>query len=381
MTDVSRIRGWLREHYPDHPHAHFGLSGAALLYDALRAQRRRTIVLPAFICPNISAMAACAGMSVIHMDTRRGTMHPDQRQLEAYLAKQAASETVVLMDHSFGYPFDGLANLRRRFRELLIIEDCVRALGVEARGRNPGEHADWVLLSMYKTIRGSQNGAVLLTRTPAAASCGKRAPVTLRERAATAAPLRFFYDRMQRRRPPFEARPERLGFREWSPQYGLPSELCMARFAAELREFESRARLRQAIAAELTGGLSEISGIECMQPAAGCRTAGHFVSFRIEANRPRDAVLASLYRKGLFLSRTWDILPAQYDSFSGTFPEGHAATDDLAEHVAHIPVRLFLREHERRQLIQELTALVAERAEQTAGRSTAWGGADQPVLR
>lgn len=349
MQVSSWIEGWMRERFPRYPNIYFGVSGATLVGEALQTQHRSAVLLSAFICPAISAMAWQAGKQVVHVDADPDTLLPDQSQLEQELAAREPGDTVLLMDHSFGYPYPDLASLRRRFPGLLIVEDCARALGTRIRGQLPGADADWLLLSMYKTVRGSQHGAVLLTRTPVSMKTGVETRSTLRERAANLPVLRQVYDFLKRSRPQFDLRAGGLS-PDWAPAYGLPSQLCFDRFAAELQSFDARSALRQSIAGELNEMLSEIPGVECTAVAPGCRAAGQFVSVRMRTRRMRDSVLTRLHRKGLFLSRTWDLLPAHYRCFSQTFPSGHAGADRLGELIAHVPVNLFFNSHQRRLL-------------------------------
>jgi dTDP-4-amino-4,6-dideoxygalactose transaminase len=349
------VRSWFRERFPRQPHVYFGLSGTTLLHEALKAQTRTSVVLPAFICSDLSAAAVRAGKRVIHIDADRHTQLPDRAQLETYLASQDTSDAVLLVDHSFGYPFPDLACLRRRFPKLLVIEDCARALGVQIRGQLPGVWSDWILFSMYKTIPGSSNGAVLLTNMPIPMRDQHRVPVTIRERVATIGPLRFMYHELQRRTPSdFRPRISDLGnFPQWTPAYGLPSRLCMARFAAELKDLEIRASMRSSNANELTDSLCR-AGIECIKPAERCQSAGHFVSFRTPSRHARNELLARLHRKGLFVARTWDLVPAHYHSFLETFPSGHTNSEHLADHMGHIRVGLYLSSRRRRRLVEEI---------------------------
>lgn len=353
--EVSAVQGWLHERFPHQPHVYFGLSGTTLLYEALKAQTRMSVVLPAFICSNLSEAAVRARKHVAHIDADRHTQLPATAHLEAHLAGQDVSDIVLLVDHSFGYPFPDLIRLRRRFPKLLIIEDCARALGVQIRGQFPGDYSDWVLFSMYKTIPGSSNGAILLTNTPIPMRNGQRVSASMRERVATIGPLRFIYHELQRRTAPdFRSRISSLeNSPKWDPAYGLPSRLCTARFAAELKDLERQASRRSSIANELTDRLCQ-AGIECIKPAEGCQSAGHFVSFRTPNRHARSELLTRLHRKGLFVQRTWDVVPAHYPSFRETFPSGQSNSEHLAERMGHIRVSLYLNSHRRRRLVEEI---------------------------
>ena len=104
---------WVARTYPGHPYAYWGQSGAALLWDALLQARRKTIMMPAFICPSLPAAAVAAGLRVVFVDVDPSTLLPSLQVLEECLVAHADEEAVLLVDHSFGYPLSALANVRR----------------------------------------------------------------------------------------------------------------------------------------------------------------------------------------------------------------------------------------------------------------------------
>ncbi|MBZ5601318.1 MAG: hypothetical protein LAO79_03340 [Acidobacteriia bacterium] len=350
MRDLQWMEGWFRERFPRHPYVYFGLSGATLLHDAIRAQSQSRFVLPAYICPSLSAMGAAAGKLLIHIEVDPRTLHPAPQEM-------GHEDAIVLIDHSFGYPFGGIAEVRRLFPKLLLIEDCARALGVEIGGELPGRHSDWILFSMYKTVRGSRSGAVLLANAPLSIPRdGRRGSVSMKERAGTFGPARFLYHQMLQRRALFEARPLAAA-PDFEIQRGLPSELCASRFIRELRDLEKRARMRREIAAELTGGLSRIPCVVPVQAAEGCSPAAHFVSFALQKGS-RDQMITKLYRRGLFVMRTWDIVPGNYESLQSTFVRPPGASLELASRMAHIPIDYFENASERERLLATLPGLI-----------------------
>jgi dTDP-4-amino-4,6-dideoxygalactose transaminase len=352
----------MREQFPRHPHVYFGVSGTTLLSEAFQQQPRSTVVMPAFICPNISTAAVTAGKRVIHVDAARHTQLPDPAQLDTCLASLDESDTVLLIDHSFGYPFANLPALRRRFPKLLIVEDYARALGVKLGGTSPGASADLILFSMYKTTSGSSNGAVLLSTIPLRIEEGPKLAPTVRERVATIPPLKYAYHLMQRfRGSDIRPRSGDADFPQWKPEHGLPNELCCARFFAELTKTETRGPERRAIAEELTANLTK-SGIDCIQATEGHQSAGNFVSVRLGKPNTRDLVLSKLCKKGLFVGRTWDIIPMHFRAFDNTFPYGYANSKYLAEEMIHIRLALFSNAAQRRRLVEELRE-VAQKTE------------------
>jgi dTDP-4-amino-4,6-dideoxygalactose transaminase len=359
---VSSVEGWLRERFPHHRYIYFGVSGTTMLHDALKTQSRTWVVLPGFLCPKLSAAAAHAGKQLIHIDADRRTELPDTAQLVCSLACRDTSDAAVLIDHSFGYPFPAVARLRKEFPKLLIIEDLARALGVRINGRYPGDHSDWILFSMYKTVPGSSNGAVLLSKTPLRISQGPRVSATLRERVARIEPLRSIYRALQRGTSgEFRSRLGQLelSFPDWSPTYGFPNDLCLSRFATELMKLDDQMPIRTAIAEELTGSLSEV-GMDCIKVADGCQSAGHFVSFVVREQHGRDQVLTRLTKKGLPIGRSMDIVSAHYRGFQKTFPAGYSNSEYLAEHVVHIRLSLYTNYKQRRHLVNELRELAVE---------------------
>lgn len=346
MHDLDRLAGLLRDRFPRHGHIYFGLSGATLLHDALRLENRSSFILPAFICPSISAMALTAGKRVTHIDSTRESLHIDTARVEEFVATQPEPDTAVLIDHSFGYRCGGLERLRQRFPKLLIIEDCARSLGLDA-----GAHSDWILLSMYKTIRGSHNGGVLLSRAPLALAPGKRLPPVLRERVARIPVFRAGYDFVQRfRRIPQPPAPRLIP--PWAPHYGVPGELCVSSFTAEIAQWESLRRARAEVAAEIKNAIRRC---ECVQVFEAAESAAHFVTLRIW--RDRHPVLARLWRRGIFLSRTWERLPADYLAFHETFPDGHQYATEWSRVVAHIPVSHFRHASRRAKLVDATRCL------------------------
>jgi hypothetical protein len=280
-------------------------------------------------------------------------MHINPDQLERCLASEDPLDTILLIDHTFGNPFPLLAALRQRHPDLLIIEDAVRALGTRIAGEPVGRHSDWLLLSLYKTVPGSQNGAVLLTRNPMTLNTGPAAATTLRERFATIgacrAPYEFFKRRSHHYPPPRLDRDKP----HWSPVYGVPSDLCVRRFLVEATNIERSLPWRIAIESDLRERLSVFRSLRTFQSGDDCSPGAYFLSF-IVCGASRNGLLAHLHRKGLFLLRTWDMVPAFYGSFVGTFPFGSAGSEFLARNIVHVPVDQFRSPVKRDHLIRAI---------------------------
>jgi dTDP-4-amino-4,6-dideoxygalactose transaminase len=353
---------WVANSYPEYEYAYWGQSGAALLFDALCQERRKIIILPAFICPGLASMAAATGMKVVLVDVDRDTLHPHPGRLEECLAEYRDSESVLVVDHAFGYPFAAIGDVRRRHPELLIIEDCVRALGSEIDGRAVGHTSDLTLLSLYKTVQGNNHGALLLARSPYRIRSGPAPATTWRQRASTMRPLRKVYELIKRRHPDFGATPRILESSLWLPAIGVPNQLCLARFAKEVDRLGTSIARRRRAAAEIKTALGDLGALRFVQTDAGCDTGAYFLSFTVAGRIDRNRLLTSLHRRGLFLLRTWDAVPAFFACFSNAFPIGSAECIFLADHVAHIPVDRFLEAGPRKRLVTSLRELVGAAA-------------------
>lgn len=350
----SALRSWAAAEYRDFPYVHYGLSGASLMFEALRQENRQTILLPAFICPTLSAMALQTGMKVIHIDVDRTTLHPTPDMLSQCLVERDAAQTVLLLDHTFGYPVPDISQWRRRHPDLLIIEDCVRALGGEVHGKPVGHEGDWALFSMYKNTLGNDHGAVLLTRSPYAIRSGPPPATTCLQWASGVRPLRSVYDAMKRLRPDFGNMRRDLNAPSWSAAIGVPNQLCQLRFANQLTSLTD-ARIKRCLAGDaIQEALRDVEPIQFIRPMSGCRTAGFFLSFSLADGVRRDSLLETLHKQGLFLIRAWNVVPAFYRCFAKTFPYGATDSVFLADRICHIPLWQYLTPRRQAQLVMGL---------------------------
>lgn len=346
---------WLAHRYQDYPHTYWGQSGCTLLFDALRQEGRKTLIMPAFICPSVARMGAATGMRLFFMDAAPDSLHMDLGLLERFLGDHSDAETVVLIDHSFGNSVPWLPEVRRRHARLLIIEDCVRALGSTIGGAEVGHTGDWVLFSLYKSVPGGNHGAALLTRSSYRIRSGPPPQVSWRQLAAGSRPARFLYRVLvARRHPDFDDTQRHAKARPWEPTAGVPNKFSMTMFANELAVLQVRMAERRLAEHEIRTTLAACSGIRVFQPVMGCVSNASSLSFVFEEEGVRNRVLTMLHRRGVFLQRLWDAVPAFFEDFRECFPFGSSASEFLADHVAHIPLGLFTTARSRRRLYRTL---------------------------
>jgi len=306
-------------------------------------------------------MALHAGMRVVHIDVNRTTLHMDPDRLARCLTEHNDSETVLLVDHSFGYPAAEITEWRRDHPQLLIIEDCVRALGSEIHGKPVGHDGDWVLFSLYKTTVGNDHGAVLLTRSPYALGSGPPPGTTFRQWASGVGPLRVVHGLSKRLRPDIRRARRDLETPFWSPAVGVPNRLCLKRFEHQLLHLADDQERRRKASQEIRDTLGDVEAIQFIPLKPGCQGSAFFLSFTVEEGVSRDRLVTALHRKGLFLAWAWNAVPAFYRCFSQTFPYGSAESVFLADHVCHIPLGQYLAPRRRRRLISCLQTVLAQR--------------------
>lgn len=352
---------WVAAHFPPYRHMYWRLSGTAMLLEALGQSERRTVILPAFMCPTLSTMAVRAGKRVVHIDVDRDTLLMNADHLERCLGESGDADSVLLVDHCFGYACAAIKELRRRHSDLLIIEDCVRALGSTINGEPVGRTGDWVLLSLYKTIPGSDHGAVLLTRSPCEIRSGPVPPARLRERLATFGPARWFYEKVRQFRPSDAGGRRELETLPWAPHYGAPNGLALKRFAREVGRLEENVARRRQAAREIQEALADFPGLHWIRSGPDCETSGYFLSFTVAGEGQRNRLVAALHRRGFFLLYAWATVPAFIRCFQGTFPFGSSESTYLADHICHVPVVRFLGRRRRTRLIRCLRQALQSR--------------------
>jgi dTDP-4-amino-4,6-dideoxygalactose transaminase len=325
-----------------------------MLADALRQSGRRTLILPAFICHSLSDMARHTGVRIIHVDVDRNTMRMNRDQLERCLAEQGEGDCVLLVDHPFGYPCPSVAELRTKHPDLLLVEDCVRALGGKIDGEPVGWRGDWTLLSLYKTIPGNDHGAILLTRSRQEIRSGPSPRTTLRQRLATLTAAQWVNDRLKRSRPVPPASELDLEAAPFAPVLGTPNRLVLERFRREVECLEENVAQRGQAAREIQSTMEDVKAIAFIRPAPGCQTSAYFLSFTVPDLDLRNRLLAALHRKGLFLFRTWQTVPAYFRCYRDTFPFGSTESVFLAQHVLHVPIIRFRDQRTRERLVRNL---------------------------
>ncbi|MBF0593591.1 MAG: DegT/DnrJ/EryC1/StrS family aminotransferase [Candidatus Omnitrophica bacterium] len=128
-----------------------GTAGLFYIASALaELSDKRTVVVPAFICPSVVPAIIRAGFKVLVCDVRAGSFDYDVEAL-AGMCRDNADIAAVLVMHLAGLPADMDPVLAiARLRNIHVIEDCAQSLGAEYHGRKVGSLGDFSFFSLAR---------------------------------------------------------------------------------------------------------------------------------------------------------------------------------------------------------------------------------------
>lgn len=98
-----------------------------------------------------------------------------------------------------------------------------------------------------------------------------------------------------------------------------------------------------------------------VRPAIGTKPAPYFLSFTVQGEIDRNALLEALHQRGHSLLRTWDQVPAFFAMMASSFPRPPDASVFLADHVVHVPLRQYLSRARRASLAKALATFARPR--------------------
>jgi dTDP-4-amino-4,6-dideoxygalactose transaminase len=150
-------RGMLEDDFKEYlgsPSALLTYSGTAAFYIILetlkKLSRKKTVVIPAFVCPLIPLAIKRSGLEIKVCDTNRDNFDFNIDELEKICAG-GKDILAVLPVHLAGIPSD-MDAVRKATGEngIFIIEDCAQSMGAEYRGRKTGTLGDFSFFSLCR---------------------------------------------------------------------------------------------------------------------------------------------------------------------------------------------------------------------------------------
>jgi len=126
-----------------------GLSSFYIILEALKTISGKTeVVLPAYTAASLVLAIQKAGLKTVPCDISLTDFNMDSKSLDSAISKNTLC---VLGTHLFGIIDRNLIDLKKRYPDVFIIEDCAQSLGSKIGGRNTGSLGD---ISFFSFNRG-----------------------------------------------------------------------------------------------------------------------------------------------------------------------------------------------------------------------------------
>jgi len=157
LFKINNPPGILEDDFKDYlgvPYAAVTYSGTAALYLILECIKevspKRSIIIPAFVCPLVPLAITRAGFKVKVCDTQRDNFGFDLEKLERICLDDEDILAIVAV-HLAGIPIDidSVKQISGK-KQIFIIEDCAQSLGAEYKGKKVGTLGDFAFFSLCR---------------------------------------------------------------------------------------------------------------------------------------------------------------------------------------------------------------------------------------
>jgi len=153
----KNTKGLLEEDFRKYlgaPCALLTCSGTSAFYLILgsikKLSGRRTIIIPAFVCPLIPLAIKRAGLNIKPCDINQDNFDYDINMLRNICAEDNDILAIVAV-HLAGIPIDlEVIKEATRKKGIFIIEDCAQSLGAEYKGKKTGSFGDFSFFSLCR---------------------------------------------------------------------------------------------------------------------------------------------------------------------------------------------------------------------------------------
>jgi len=154
---LNRREGLLEEdfkRYLGRDYARITCSGTAAFYFILETLKKlsdkKTVIIPAFICPLVPLAINQAGLKIKVVDTSGNSFDYDPAGLKAACANET-DILAVLSAHLGGIPSDlSIVSEAIKNKGIFLVEDCAQSLGAEYKGRKAGLFGDFAFYSLCR---------------------------------------------------------------------------------------------------------------------------------------------------------------------------------------------------------------------------------------
>lgn len=349
-------------------------SGTAALYVILevlkKSSLKRTVIVPAYVCPLVPLAIHRAGLRVEVCDIGEdfnfsaGTLEQACSQSEDILA--------VVAVHLAGMPldFETLEKTAKKYG-IYVIEDCAQSLGAQYKGRLTGTLGDF---SFFSLARGKgltvYEGGVLATSRDDYVSALDTGISRLLKRNALSESVNLlellgywlFY------RPQlfwFVFRLPQIWWSFWAQPYRASADYFNLRFPvyrvsllrksvghAAFHRLEGQLSRQRQQAADYLSALEHAKGIRAIREPAHSKASYPFVTVVFDDPAKKEKALRAFAHTGLGVSEIYSLAITDYSYLSGVVPQKHCpAARGLAERAITLSTSAFLTEDDLSRVV------------------------------
>ncbi len=157
LFKINNPPGLLEDDFKNYlgiPYAAVTYSGTAALYLILECMKevshKRSVIIPAFVCPLVPLAITRAGFKVKVCDTQRDNFNFDLEKLQRICLDDEDILAIIAV-HLAGIPIDiDLIKQISASKKIFIIEDCAQSLGAEYKGKKVGTLGEFAFFSLCR---------------------------------------------------------------------------------------------------------------------------------------------------------------------------------------------------------------------------------------
>jgi len=318
--------------------------GRNALYWLFKRLPYKTITFPAFTCPTLTWAAQKAGKNIVLAEIDLVTFNLD-------INKIPDDTKCLVVVHTFGNPVN-IKEIRKKFKNIYIIEDCAHALYSKIDNQFVGNQGDAVLFSLYKQIVNI-NGAFLLT--------GKK----LFKRQNIESDFKYL------KRLIFKTK----GFHQWGLNFkrhhylpGIepqalsqdkPSRLVLSLFEKGFKKLEREIEGRRRVVKWYEEEVNNYSYLTSQKSSFKASPSYYHFSVYLDPSliAIRDKIAFSLRKKNIFSARLWPKAPItqkRYKNYIKKCPQALV----LAQSVINLPIYSSYNKKDVKYLFSEIDKVI-----------------------
>lgn len=151
-NSVDKLECWFQEHF-DIRHAIAFNSARSALFTLMQELKKineyGNVVIPGFSCVVVSNSIRAAGLEVRYADIDPETLSPSLQSIDSLIDNNTVA---IVIQHVFGFTDENVDELRKRYPELMIIEDCAHSIGGHyGDGQLTGTKGDFAFFSFEQS--------------------------------------------------------------------------------------------------------------------------------------------------------------------------------------------------------------------------------------